>query len=258
MKVSIITINYNDLKGLQKTVESVQEQTFKEFEHIIIDGGSKDGSAAYLKEYSDWFNYWISESDRGVYHAMNKGIAQASGEYLLFLNAGDHLHNASALEKAVSFLTGISIVYFDLEVVEQEKRFVKTYPDILSFTYFVEDTLPHPSSFIKKDAFAKAGLYREDFKILSDWKFFIDAICKHQMSYRRVPQVLSTFYIGGISSDPKNRSIKHDERQEVLQSNYAVYYQDIEDTLRYKNIVANFRNSRIIGWIVKLGFLNKF
>lgn len=256
--VSIITVNYNDLKGLTKTVESVQEQTWQEFEHIVIDGGSTDGSATYLQENHHLFSHWVSEPDTGVYNAMNKGLALAQGVYVLFLNAGDHLSNRLVLEKAHVRLTGEAIIYFDLEVVEGEKVFVRQYPDTLSFSYFVKDTLPHPACFIKKDAFAKAGTYKEEFKILSDWKFFIDAICKHQMTYKRVPELLTTFYIGGMSSDPKNRAIKHTERQSVLEQEYTLYLQDIKDTVKYKDTIQNFRNSRIVSLLVKLGFLNKF
>jgi glycosyltransferase involved in cell wall biosynthesis len=257
-KLSIITINYNDLAGLRRTVDSVSHQTWQEFEHIIIDGGSTDGSVAFIKEYQNDFAYWVSEPDQGVYSAMNKGLAQSSGEYVLFLNAGDHFQNQAALNQAYTFLTGEAIVYFDLEVVDQERIFVKSYPDTLSFSYFVEDSLPHPASFIKKDAFAKAGVYKEDFKILSDWKFFIDAICKHGMSYKRVPQVLSTFYLGGMSSDPKNYDLKNKERYQVLEQDYAVYLKDIQDVIKYKRIIATFKKSRIISILTKFGFLNKF
>jgi glycosyltransferase involved in cell wall biosynthesis len=90
-KLSIITINYNNLEGLQRTVESVVNQTWQEFEYIVIDGGSTDGSADFIESQSETIDYWVSEPDKGIYNAMNKGIAKASGEYLLFLNSGDHL-----------------------------------------------------------------------------------------------------------------------------------------------------------------------
>jgi glycosyltransferase involved in cell wall biosynthesis len=256
--ISIITVNYNDALGLERTIKSVQEQTATDYEHIIIDGGSADGSKEVIERYKNSFSHWVSEPDNGIYSAMNKGIKASKGVYLLFLNSGDHFQNHLALEKAYSFLTGEAIVYFDLEVVDKEKTFIKSYPELLSFSYFVEDTLPHPASFIKKDAFATTGAYKEDFKVLSDWKFFIDAICKYGMSYKRVPHLLSTFYLGGISSDQKNRAVKYAERQEILQNDYKVYFKDIDDILFYKRIVKNFRDSRIIACLVHLGLLNKF
>ena len=83
MKLSVITINYNNRDGLKKTIESVVNQTYKDFEYIIIDGGSTDGSVEVLKEYSDKIDYWVSEPDKGIYNAMNKGIDIAKGEYVM-------------------------------------------------------------------------------------------------------------------------------------------------------------------------------
>lgn len=257
-KISIITVNYNNLEGLQKTISSVSNQTWQEFEHIIIDGGSTDGSVAYIKSKSDRFAYWVSEPDKGVYHAMNKGIAQASGEYLLFLNSGDHFFSSKVLAQNHEKIKETAIIYFNLQVIEGNEIFIKEYPEVLSFSYFVKDTLPHPATFIAKEAFEKTDLYREDFKILSDWKFFLDGICKYNLTYKKINRTLSTFYIGGMSSNPANGAIKQDEKQQVLQQDYAVFVQDLDDVILYKDIVTTFRKSRIIRFLVKLRFLNQF
>lgn len=257
-KISIITVNYNNLKGLKRTVESVVGQTWKEFEYIIIDGGSTDGSTAFLNENAHLFDYWVSEPDNGVYHAMNKAIAQAKGEYLLFLNSGDHFYSDNILSQIQEEIYQHDLIYFNLQVVEGEKTFVKEYPEVLSFAYFVNDTLPHPATFIKKEAFYSCGMYKEDFKIMSDWKFFLDAICKYNLTYKKRNTILSTFYIGGISSNPMNRNVKFQEKQWVLQQQYKAYIHDLEEVLIHKEIIENFRNSRIIRLLVKMGFLNKF
>ena len=99
MKYSIITVNYNNKEGLRRTIESVIHQTFHDYEFIIIDGGSTDGSMDVLKEYDAQINYWVSEPDSGIYNAMNKGIAKAKGEYLNFMNSGDCFYTADVLEK---------------------------------------------------------------------------------------------------------------------------------------------------------------
>ena len=99
MKLSIITINLNNDTGLNKTIESVINQTLKNFEFIIIDGGSTDRSVELIKEYAGQINYYVSEPDKGIYNAMNKGIRQAQGEYCFFLNSGDYFVNESVLEK---------------------------------------------------------------------------------------------------------------------------------------------------------------
>ena len=258
IKISIITINYNNLAGLQTTFNSVAAQTYQEFEYIIIDGGSTDGSVAYIESQAQRLAYWVSELDKGVYHAMNKGIAKASGEYVLFLNSGDHFYDKNSLKDSVQELKDQDIVYGNLQVVENDKAVIKEYPIQLSFSYFVKDTLPHPATFIKRDAFAKTALYKEDFKILSDWKFFIDAICKYNLTYKKINIVVSTFYIGGMSSNPSNRSLKFQEREQVLQQDYPAYVIDLEDVLVNKDLLETLRKSRIIQLLIKWKFLNKF
>lgn len=189
---------------------------------------------------------------------MNKGIEKAAGDYLLFLNAGDHFYSNDSLAVASPFLGKEQIVYFNLEVIENHSSIIKSYPALLSFSYFVEDTLPHPATFINRQLFELVGNYKEDFKILSDWKFFIDAICKHRCTYKRVDHTISTFYIGGISSDHKNYNLKIKERYHVLEEDYGVYLKDIQDVIEYKRIITTFKKSRVISLLTKFGFLNKF
>jgi glycosyltransferase involved in cell wall biosynthesis len=257
-KISIITINYNNLEGLKKTVSSVTNQTWKGFQFIIIDGGSNDGSLEYIKTNEDVFDYWVSESDNGVYHAMNKGIKNANGEYLFFLNSGDQFYNKKVLEKNNSFLKEKDIIYFNLKVIDENKVFIKEYPEVLSFSYFVKDTLPHPATFIKKELFDRIGLYDENLKIVSDWKFFMDAICKNNVSYKKVDDTLSEFHLDGLSSKAESRNIIFSEKQAVLRSEYAAYTRDLDDVIEQRKLINALRQSRIIKLLVKLGFLNKF
>lgn len=258
MLVSIITVNYNNLEGLKKTIESVRSQTYKTFEHIVVDGGSNDGSAEYIQANYEFFDYWLSEPDSGVYQAMNKGIKKAKGEYLLFLNSGDHFYKAEVLEENYQYITNYDIIYFDLQVIDTKKTFIKKYPNILSFSYFVKDTLPHPATFIKKELFNLVGLYKEDFKIVSDWKFFMDSICKFNVTYKYVTKIASVFYLDGISSKPENRSIIFKEKQNVLKSEYPLFINDIEDVIKLKTIISNLKMSRFIKLLIKFKFLNKF
>lgn len=257
-KISIITVNYNNLGGLKKTIESVKNQTYQDFEYVLIDGGSTDGSAMYLESHKVLFDYYVSEPDNGVYHAMNKGIQKATGEYLIFLNSGDHFFSKLVLEQNHLLLIEKDIIYFNLQVVEDGNSFIKSYPKELSFSYFVKDTLPHPATFIKKEAFLKTELYKEDFKIASDWKFFIDAICIYNLSYKKVNTTLSTFYLDGISAYSENIKVIFNEKQEVLNKTYPAYLQDLEEVIINKDIVNTFRKSKVIKTLVKLGFLNKF
>lgn len=255
--ITIITINYNNLEGLKKTIASVVKQTWTDFEHIVIDGGSNDGSVEYLKTLDDRVN-WVSEPDKGVYHAMNKGVKKANGEYLLFLNSGDHFYSVKVLEQNNEFISNEDIIYFNLQVIDKKKKFIKDYPETLSFSYFVKDTLPHPATFIKKELFESVGLYDENLKIVSDWKWFIKAVCNYNVSYKKMDAILSTFYLDGISADPKSRNLIVTERQSVLNSEYAAYNQDIDDVIKYRSIISGLRRSRTIKLLIKLGFLNKF
>lgn len=257
-KLSIITINYNNLEGLKRTVEKVIHQTWQEFEYIVIDGGSTDGSADYLASQSENIDYWVSEPDKGIYNAMNKGIAKATGEYLLFLNSGDHLYSDEVLEENHEFLTLQDIIYFNLQVIDRNNKFRKNYPDQLSFSYFMKDTLPHPATFIKKGVFDMIGMYDESFTIVSDWKFFIESICKFNVSYTRIDKTLSTFYLDGLSSDLQNKALIVEEKQKILNTVFYAYMDDINQFLELKEVVSNLKKSKKIKILIKLGFLNKF
>lgn len=265
MLISIITINFNNLAGLKKTIDSVIGQTWKEFEYIVIDGGSTDGSAAYIESQSKNIDYWVSEPDTGIYNAMNKGIKVAKGEYLLFLNSGDHFYENTVLEKNYRFIYDYDLIYFNIKVISGKTEFIKNSPDYLVFSYFINDTLPHQATFIKAVLFEKAGYYDESLKIVSDWKFFVDSICKFNASYLKVENILATHYLDGISAIPENWPIILEERNQVLETCFNVFIDDGRHLLEYRNklaelgtLISNLRNSRKIGLLVKLGLINKF
>lgn len=200
MKLSIITINYNNAIGLNKTIESLIEQSYQEYEYIVIDGGSNDGSKEVILENKNHISTWCSEKDTGVYNAMNKGILRATGEYLLFLNSGDYLHDSKVLEEVISTLTGEDIIYGDLLYVDNGvKKEVCVYPAILDLYYFLEHSLGHPSSFLKRSLF-QDSLYSENLKIVSDWEFFFKKIVLEEVSYKHINRTITAFGMGGISS----------------------------------------------------------
>ena len=257
-KLSIITINYNNLAGLQRTVESVVNQTWQEFEYIIIDGGSTDGSAAYIESQNDKIDYWVSEPDKGIYNAMNKGIAKATGEYLLFLNSGDHLNDFSSLEQNHIYLKDKEIVYFNIKEIRDDAIRIKKCPEVITFAYMVKDSIPHQSTFIQKNLFEKIGYYDENLDIVSDWKFFIIALGKHNATYRYVDDDLSTFYLGGISSSNDNYQRMLREKEFVINSDFSIFEDETRQYFRLKEIVYNLRKSKKINWLIKFGLLNKF
>ncbi|PZX92462.1 glycosyltransferase [Flavobacterium aquariorum] len=258
LKLSIITINYNNLDGLKRTIRSVVNQTWRDFEYIIIDGGSTDGSVAYIESQSANINYWVSEPDNGIYNAINKGIVKSTGEYLLFLNSGDHLYNDFVLYENQGQIVNHDLIYFNIELADAKTSRIVSYPQKLNFSFFYKGTLCHQSTFIKKVLFDELGLYDENFKLVSDWKFFILALFKYNCSYLKVDTTLATYYLDGISSNWTNKKMLTDERQRVLNKDFNGFIEDMNQLLEFKRIVLNLRNSKKIKFFTRLGLLNKF
>ena len=202
MRLSIITVNLNNRDGLQKTIDSVIAQTFRDFEWIVIDGGSTDGSKELIEQYSDHFSYWVSEPDKGVYNAMNKGIKVAKGEYLQFLNSGDWLFDDNVLQVVFGKNRSADILFGKM-LVEGSGLLPNAamMKPVLFWTDFIGNTLPHQASFIKRQLFDKYGLYDESYKIVSDAKFFIKTVVWEKSSYEFIPENIAVFQQGGISSN---------------------------------------------------------
>lgn len=258
-KLSIITINYNNLAGLQRTIQSVVNQTWQEFEYIVIDGGSTDGSAAYIEDQCDKMHYWVSVADKGIYHAMNKGIAKATGEYLLFLNSGDYLFSDTVLAENQYKIADYDLIYFNiLHLGENNYSRTISYPETLRFSVLFFDCLSHQATFLRKNLFDSVGFYDENLKIVSDWKFMILALFKHHCSYLKVNEILSIYSLDGVSASIDNRELVYKERDLVLKSEFNGYIEDLNEMLQLRKTVANLKKSKKIGWLVKLGFLNKF
>ncbi|POY41222.1 glycosyltransferase [Flavobacterium alvei] len=232
-KLSIITINYNHLEGMKRTMESVANQTWQEFEYVVIDGGSTDGSAEYIESQSANINYWVSEPDKGIYNAMNKGIAKATGEYLLFLNSGDHLYRNTVLEENQKNIGNYDLVYFNLHIRNETVSKIVSYPEKLNFSHMYVGYLPHPATFIKRTLFEIVGLYDENLEVVSDWKFFILAVFKYKFSYMKISETISTYYLDGISSI-KDCS---EERNKVLEEYFSDYNNDYKELVSLRNEV---------------------
>lgn len=212
MKYSIITINYNNKDGLKKTIESVIHQSYKDFEYIVIDGGSTDGSIDVIRQYANKINYWVSEPDRGIYHAMNKGIEQAHGEYLNFMNSGDYFHNSNVLTDICPHLSA-DIVEGNLYNIFSNKHSLQYRDKIPTMHLFYSASLSHQACFIKKCLFQN-NKFDENYKIISDWVFFIETIVFQNKSYLYVPINVVEFEGNGISATAEN--LNKNERDEYL------------------------------------------
>ena len=209
MKYTIITVNFNNKEGLRKTIESVIHQTFRDFEFIIIDGGSTDGSVDVLKEYDSHIDFWVSEPDGGIYQGMNKGIKKATGEYLNFMNSGDCFYSSDVLNRVESyqydtdFIVGKDYHYN----TKTHQGHTSIQPPRTTMIHFFVATLDHQSSFIKRELFNNS-LYDENHKLVSDWIFFTEKIVKEGKRVQFIPDIICRREEGGLSEQQREKNRK--------------------------------------------------
>jgi len=226
-KLTIITINYNNASGLQKTVESVLAQTCKDFEHLIIDGASTDDSVNVIENYGLQIAHtaisfqWLSEPDKGIYNAMNKGIRMASGDYIQILNSGDSLAADDVVERMYEALQNNAlpeILYGNMTKIDEHGKVIgKSFEAPYSLLQFYVSTLNHDCAYIKRALFddANYGLYDESLQIVSDWKWYLQAIGLGKVKPVYVDIDVTIFDAGGISET--NLDLRNQERRQVLE-----------------------------------------
>lgn len=200
--LSIITINYNNLIGLQKTMQSVFTQDFYGYEYIMIDGGSTDGSKEWIKQFDDKLSYSVCEKDNGVYDAMNKGIAKARGTFLMFLNSGDFLVNQNVLTRLNRYIErGASEIYYgDIQITDMTGQVsVLQYPPELTLNFWKTATINHQASLIKSSLFQEIGKYDTTFSLAADYSFFLKCFYygKH---FEHVREEVVNYQLNGVST----------------------------------------------------------
>ena len=239
--ISIITVNYNDANGLEETIKSVMVQTYRDYEHIVVDGDSSDGSKEVIEKYRDKLAWAVSEPDKGIYNAMNKGIRASKGKFLLFLNSGDTLHNENVLEKTVEKLNSDHRIYYGdvLRIFDSGISKIKTYPNELSFGFFVDSALAHQSVFIDRDLFSEISFYDESYKVLADWEFLIRAICIHHIPYKHLGIIVARYDMSGISSQPEGKKIMLEERKRCYQEHFRFYWKDYRELMNYRSVFGS-------------------
>jgi glycosyltransferase involved in cell wall biosynthesis len=220
VKLSIITINLNNAKGLIKTMESVFSQTSHDFEYIVVDGKSSDESKEIIVNYAGKnapFPFtWISEPDNGIYQAMNKGIRMAQGEYCQFLNSGDWLAAPDVIEKMLSSIPVCSIFYGNMLKQMPKGKILRDRcgQGNITMLSLYRGSLNHSPAFIKRSLFEKYGLYDESLKIVSDWKWYLITIVLNNKSIKILDLDVTFFDMNGISTI--NSNLREQERRKVL------------------------------------------
>lgn len=212
MKLSIITINYNDAEGLRRTLASVGAQTYHDIEHVIVDGASTDGSVEVIKDYvrrvkSEELRVksviWVSEPDTGIYNAMNKGVRMSHGEYTLMLNSGDYLVDEHVVERVMPELDGTDIIQGNIMRERNGKKYVdRGYgKSDINFIDVQQGHFLHQASFCKKDLFEKYGYFDETYRIHGDTVFYIKSLGYGEASFKYINLTIADFAPAGISSN---------------------------------------------------------
>jgi glycosyltransferase involved in cell wall biosynthesis len=228
MKLSVITINLNNASGLEATINSVVSQSFRDFEFIVVDGNSSDDSLGIISKHRSNISKVITGQDTGIYNAMNKGLSIAAGDYSLFLNSGDCLNGEKVLEEVFSYhhdsdlVTGTVI----LKGSDKEDVFEIPDPEQLTFRYFLKSTIPHPGTFIKRELLKSEGGYSENFRICSDFDFFVKVLFKRNATLKKISTVVSVFDYSGLSSKTGSAELIKSERESILSEHFSRFLPD--------------------------------
>lgn len=210
MKISLITVTYNSSSTLSTTIQSILSQTYPQIEYIIVDGASKDNTVSIIKEYEPQFKgrlRWISEPDKGLYDAMNKGIRMATGEIVGILNSDDFFTSPNIIQKVVDAFhhdTELKAVYGDVHFVSPDNldKCVRYYSSkVFNRNLMKLGFMPaHPSFYIRKECFEKYGDYKTDYKIAADFEFLLRVIYKNNIKTLYLPIDMVTMRTGGAST----------------------------------------------------------
>lgn len=232
MLLSIITVTLNNAAGLQRTMDSIAAQTCRDFEWIIMDGASKDGTKDLLETHPALITHWVSEADEGIYAAMNKGWYLSNGTYCLFLNAGDELAGPDVIEKVLPHLEDQSkdFLFGDILGGSPGDTPARTcFRHEVSLHYLLTWYLPHPASFIKKSVLQALSGYSTRYRIISDWIFTVQVFLAGYV-FCHLPIVVSRFYTDGISS--ANMKLHSEEKERIFKEAFKFLlpdYQFIQD-----------------------------
>jgi glycosyltransferase involved in cell wall biosynthesis len=225
MKISIITVVFNNKETIKSAIDSVLSQTYKNIEYIIIDGASDDGTLEVVQSYGDKISKFVSEKDKGIYDAMNKGINLATGGIVGILNSDDFYIDEKVIEKVIKEFEekDVDSVYADLVFVRPENldKTVRYYDSSkFNLSRFAYGWMPaHPTFFVKREAYEKYGVFRTDLKIAADFDILVRFLFNHKISYSYIQEVLVKMRIGGVSTSFNSIWIISIEQLQVCRDN---------------------------------------
>jgi glycosyltransferase involved in cell wall biosynthesis len=207
MKISVITVCYNSQATIERSIQSVVDQQWSEVEHIVIDGGSTDGTLEILERFRPHLTSLVSEPDKGIYDAMNKGLARASGEVVCFLNADDQYADPTVLTEVAQQMRTHKLDALVADVgffkAGEPTRMIRRYrSDRFSPQKLAWGWMPaHPGFFLKREVAQRVGLFKTDYRIAGDYEFVVRAFHGHKLRYRHLPRVLVNMQAGGASNN---------------------------------------------------------
>lgn len=239
--LSIITVNYNNSEGLLKTFDSVFSQDFKDVEYLVIDGGSTDSSENIIKANEGRIAYFVSEKDEGIYHAMNKGIQKANGEYLMFLNSGDYLLNPGVLADAYDciYKTRSDIYYGNIQLEEiNGPGKSHSYPEKLTLDFWKHYTINHQAALIKATVFIELGKYEVGYRLAADYAFFLSCFVRG-MRFEHLNQELVYYKMDGASSIQSGQY--RNEMQKIWEQVLPDFLQELYKEHKAHNLLMKYR-----------------
>ena len=199
MKLSIITITRNDLEGLKRTAQSIASQSWKDYEWLVIDGASTDGTVDFIRSLERQPDYWVSEPDKGIYDAMNKGIVRSTGEYLLFMNSGDSFYASDTLAQCFSSFPDADVIYGDAFFIYPKRKKKMTYPEQMNLYYFRKRSLCHQATFIRASLLRDSEGYSTNYQIVSDWRQWLVWLIEER-TFVHLPVTVCNYMMDGLST----------------------------------------------------------